>query len=353
MKTFRQIFWWDGMKKDIAYFVAYCDIWNKVKAKHQKPAGLLQPLPISQWEWNDVYMDFIKRLPKTRRGNDAIWVIVDTLTKVDHFIPIITTYRVDELAQQYVSRIVSLHGVPQTITSERGSLFTFAFWSRLHQALGTTLKYSTAYHPQTDGQKERVNQILEDMLRACALAQGPKWEDYLPYAEFSYNNSFQTSLNMSSYEALYVRKCRTPLNWSQTGDSHIFETDLMMEAEKQVKEIRDRLKLAKSRQKSYYDAKHRQNSFEPGENVYLRVTPMKGIKRFQTRGKLAPRFIGPFLVMSRVGTVAYQLELPPELSDVHNMFHVSQLTRCISPPEKNTDDSNRVGKGFSIQREAG
>ena len=157
------------------------------------------------------------------------------------------------------------------------------------------------------------------------MAQGPKWEDCLLYAEFSFNNSFQASLKMSPYEALYGRKCRSPFNWSQTGDSRIFGTDLMMEAEKQVKEMRDRLQFAKSRQKIYYDAKHRQISFEPGEHVYLRVTSMKGIKRFQTRGKLAPRFIGPFPVMSRVGTVAYQLELPLELSEVHNVFHVSQL----------------------------
>ena len=157
-------------------------------------------------------MDFITGLPRSHRGNDAIWVIVDTLTKVAHFIPIQTTYRANQLAQLYVSRIVSLHGVPKTITSDRGSLFTSAFWSQLHQALGTALKYSTAYHPQTDGQTERVNQILEDMLRACALAQGTKWEDCLPYAKFSYNNSFQTSLKMSPYEAIYGRKCRTPLN---------------------------------------------------------------------------------------------------------------------------------------------
>ena len=243
----KQIFWWNGMKRDIAYFVACCDICNKVKAEHQKPAGLLQPLPVSQWKWDDVCMDFITGLPRTQRGKDAIWVIVDTLTKVAHFIPVSTRYRANELAQLYVSRIVSLHGVPRTITSDRGSLFTSAFWSRLHQALGTTLKYSTAYHPQTDGQTERVNQILEDMLRACVLANGANWEDCLPYAEFSYNNSFQTSLKMSPYEALYGRKCRTPLNWSQAGDSHIFGTDLMMEAEKQVREIRDRLQLAKSR----------------------------------------------------------------------------------------------------------
>ena len=123
----RQIFWWDGMKKDIAYFVACCDICNKVKAEHQKPAGLLQPLPVSQWKWDDICMDFVTGLPKTQRGNDAIWVIVDTLTKVAHFIPISTRYRADQLAQLYVSRIVSLHGVPRTITSDRGSLFTLAF----------------------------------------------------------------------------------------------------------------------------------------------------------------------------------------------------------------------------------
>ena len=189
--------------------------------------------------------------------------MVDMVTKVAHFNPIRTTARADQLAQLYVSKIVSLHGVPRTITSDRGSLFTSAFRSRLHQALGTSLKYITTYHPQTDGQTERVNQILEDMLRACALAQGPKWEDNLPYAEFSYNNSYQTRLKMSPYEALYRHKCRTPLKWSQTGDSRIFGTDLMMEAEMQVREIRDKLQLAKSRQKSYYDAKHRQLSFEP------------------------------------------------------------------------------------------
>ena len=141
---------------------------------------------------------------------------------------------------------------------------------------------------------------------------------------------------MSPYEALYGRKCRTPLNWSQTGDSRIFGTDLTLEAEKQVREIRDRLQLAKSRHTRYYDAKHRHVSFEPGEHIYLWVTPVKGVKRFQTRGKPAPKFIGPFPIMSRVGSVAYQLELPPELSDVHNVFHVCQLRRCISPPEKRT-----------------
>ena len=128
-------------------------------------------------------MDFIVGLPKSTRGHDAIWVIMDILTKVAHFIPVKTTFNANLLAQLYMSRIVSLHGVPKSITSDRGSLFTSTFWLRLHQALGTMLKHSTAYHPQTDGQTERVNQILEDMLRSCALTHGPKWEDSLLYAE--------------------------------------------------------------------------------------------------------------------------------------------------------------------------
>src|SRR3989337_1596159 len=151
-------------------------------------------------------MDFIVGLPKSIRGNNAIWVIVDILTKVAHFILVKNTFNANQLAQLYMSRIVSLHGVPKSITSDRGSLFTSAFWLQLHQALGTMLKHSTAYHPQTDGQTNPVNQTLEDMLRSCALSHGPKWEDSLPYAEFSYNNSYQASLKMSPFEALYGRK---------------------------------------------------------------------------------------------------------------------------------------------------
>ena len=191
-----------------------------------------------------------------------------------------------------------------------------------------------AYHPQTGGQTERVNQILEDMLRACVLTYGASWEDSLPCAEFSYNNSYQESLKMSPFEALYGRRCRTPLNWPETGDSRIFGPEVLKEAETKVKLIRDRLKTAQSRQKSYYDQKHRQISFEPNEYVYLGVSPMRGLQRFKVKGKLTPRFVGPFRIIARRGKVAYQLELPSELSDVHDVFHVSPLRRCVRNPDK-------------------
>jgi hypothetical protein len=238
------------------------------------------------------------------------------------------------LADLYISRIVSLHGVPKRIVSDRGTQFTSRFWKKLHEALGTKLSFSTAYHPQTGGQTERVNQILEDMLRACVLAYGTKWEDCLPFAEFSYNNSSQASLQMAHFEALYGRKCRTPLNWSETGESLVFGQYILREAEEQVQLIRDRLKAAQSRQKSYTDPKRREVTFNSGDFAYLRVTPLKRMQRFHVKGKLAPRYVGPFKVLGRRGEVSYQLELPPELSEFHDVFHVSQLRRCLQVPDK-------------------
>nr|CAE02842.3 OSJNBa0014F04.8 [Oryza sativa Japonica Group] len=202
----KERFWWASMKREIAEYVAVCDVCQRVKAEHQKPAGLLQPLKIPEWKWEEIGMDFITGLPRTSSDHDSIWVIVDRLTKVAHFIPVKTTYSGSRLAELYMARIVCLHGVPKKIVSDRGSQFTSNFWKKLQEEMGSKLNFSTAYHPQTDGQTERVNQILEDMLRACALDFGGSWDKNLPYAEFSYNNSYQASLQMAPYEALYGRK---------------------------------------------------------------------------------------------------------------------------------------------------
>jgi transposase InsO family protein len=156
-------------------------------------------------------MDFIVGLPRTRDGYDSIWVILDRLMKVAHFIPVKTTYTRAKLAELYMSRIVCPHGVPKKIVSDRGTQFTSCFWQKLHESMDSNLNFSSAYHPQTDSQTERTNQILEDMLRAYALKHGGSWDKSLPYAEFCYNNSYQASLKMAPFEALYGRKCRTPL----------------------------------------------------------------------------------------------------------------------------------------------
>jgi len=207
----KEKYWWYGLKRDVAEYVAICDTCQRVKAEHQRPTGLLQPMKIPEWKWEEVGMDFIVGLPCTQSGYDSIWVIVDRLTKVAHFIPVKTTYTGVKLAKLYMQRIVCLHGVPKKIVSDRGTQFTSHFWKKLHESMDTKLNFSSAYHPQTDGQTERTNQILEDMLRACALQYGTSWDKSLCYVEFSYNNSYQKSLKMAPFEALYGRKCRTPL----------------------------------------------------------------------------------------------------------------------------------------------
>uniref|UniRef100_J3KVA3 Integrase catalytic domain-containing protein n=1 Tax=Oryza brachyantha TaxID=4533 RepID=J3KVA3_ORYBR len=214
----------------------------RVKGEHQRPAWLLQPLKIPEWKWEDSRMedsrmDFIIGLPRTQSGYDSIWVIIDRLTKVAHFIPVNSTYRGSKLAELYFAKILCLHGVPKKIVSNRGSQFTSKFWQKVQEEMGTRLNFSTIYHPSIDGQTERVNQILEDMLRACTLDFGKSWDKNLPYAEFSYNNSYQASLQMASFEALYGRKCRTPLLWDQTGERQVFGTDILREAEEKVKII--------------------------------------------------------------------------------------------------------------------
>jgi hypothetical protein len=167
------------------------------------------------------------------------------------------------------------------------------------------------------------------MLRACALQYGTSWDKSLPYAELSYNNSYQKSLQMAPFEALYGRKCRTPLFWNQTWESQVFGPDVLKDAGKKVRMIRDNLKIAQSRQKIYADTRRRELTFKVGDYVYLKVSPMRSVKRFNMKGKLAPRYIGLFKIIERRGEVAYQLELPKSLAGVHDVFHVSQLKKCL------------------------
>jgi hypothetical protein len=172
------------------------------------------------------------------------------------------------------------------------------------------------------------------MLRACALKYGKSWDKSLPYAEFSYNNSYQASLKMAPFEALYGRKCRTPLYWNQTRESQVFGPEILQAVESQVQIVRENMKTAQSRQKSYTDNRRRELIFEVGDFIYLKVSPMRGMRRFKVKGKLSPHYIGPFKILERKGEVAYQLELPDSVSDVHDVFHVSQHKKCLNVLEE-------------------
>jgi hypothetical protein len=256
---------------------------------------------------------------------------MDRLTKTAHFLPVKIDFLPPQYAKKYITEIVRLHGILKTIASDRGPQFTAHFWEHLHKGLGTSLIRSTAYHPQIDGQTERVNVVLEDMLRACVLSSRGSWESWLPLADFSYNNSYQESIKMAPFEALYDRKCRTPLNWVKTGERRYYGVDFIEEAENKVHIIQQNMKMAQSRQKSYAD-RRRPLVFEVGDYVYLKVTPMK--KRFGVQRKLAARFVGPYKILERRGLVAYKLELPEIMSTVFLVFHVSQLKKCLLVPEE-------------------
>jgi hypothetical protein len=225
--------------------------------------------------------------------------------------------------------VLCLHGVPKTIIFDQGLQFNALFWEQLHASLRTHLIHISAYHPQTDDRTERANQILEDMLRAYALEHQGSWDQNLPWAEFSYNNSYQESLKMAPFEVLYGCRCHTPLNWIEPREKVIFGPNLVEEAEATVYSIQDNLKATKSCQETYENKRRRPLAFEVGNQVYLRVSPMKGVKRFGVKGKLAPRYIKLFPILEKYATVAYKLDLPPSLAGVHDIFHVSQLKKCL------------------------
>ena len=199
------------MRVEIARFVSQCLVCQRVKPERQKSGGLLRPLEIPEWKWEHITMDFVTALPKMQGRMDAVWVVVDRLTKLAHFLPYRMTYRMEQMTELYVREIVRLHGVPVSIVSDRDRRFVSEFWQKLQTAMGTELRLSTAYHPQADGQSERTIQILEDLLRACALDLQGSWVEHLAMAEFAYNNSYQASIVMAPFEALYGKKCRTPV----------------------------------------------------------------------------------------------------------------------------------------------
>ncbi|KAJ9536944.1 hypothetical protein OSB04_029677 [Centaurea solstitialis] len=254
----------------------------------------------------------------------------------------------EQSAEIYVKEIVSRHGVPVSIISDRDVCFTSRFWERFHSELGTRLHFSTAYHPQTDGQSERTIQTLEDMLRACVLDFGGSWDTYLPLAEFSYNNSYHSSIQMPPYEMLYGRRCRTPICWSKVGHRVLGSTEVVQRTTEDIQKIRERLRTAQSRQKSYVDRRRSDLEFQVGDRVLLKVSPWKGVIRFRKRGKLGPRYIGPFTVLARVGKVAYRLELPEVLGQIHDTFHVSQLRKCLADESAHISiDDIQVDEGLN------
>ncbi|XP_019265864.1 PREDICTED: uncharacterized protein K02A2.6-like [Nicotiana attenuata] len=236
----KQFYWWEGMKKDVANFVPNCLTCQQVKAEHQRPAGLLQQNEIPELKWERITMDFVTGLPRALRGYDSVWVIVDRLTKSTHFLPVKTTYSGVRYAQIFMNEILRLHGVPISIISDRGSQFTSRFWKSFQEALVTRVDLSIASHPQIDGQSERTIQILEDMLTACILEFGGSWDAYLPFAKFAYNNSFQSSIQVAPYEALYDTSQVLEAPAIPLDEKLSYEDEPMAIVDRQVRKLRSK-----------------------------------------------------------------------------------------------------------------
>jgi hypothetical protein len=199
-------YFWPSMKREIAEYIARCMKCQKVKAEHRHLAGLLQPLPIPEWKWEVVTMDFITGLPRTSKQHDSIMVVVGKLTKAVHFIPLKTTHKATDVANIFLKEVARLHEIPKMIVSDRDPKLTLNFWKGLFKGFGTNINFSTSYHTKFDGQIERVNRVIEDMLRMYGMDKPSRWEEYLHLVEFSYNNGYHASLKMSSFEELYGRK---------------------------------------------------------------------------------------------------------------------------------------------------
>nr|GEX11486.1 putative reverse transcriptase domain-containing protein [Tanacetum cinerariifolium] len=250
----RDLYWWPGMKRDIAEYVSKCLTCSKIKAEHQKPSGLLQQPEIPEWKWEKITMDLVTKLPKSSSEHDAIWVVVDRLTKSANFLPIREDYKTEKLARIYINEIVARHGVPVSIISDRDT-----------------------YHPETDGQSERTIQTLEDMLRACVMDFGGSWDTHLLLVEFLYNNSYQKSIKCAPFEALYGRKCRSSVIWTEIGESQLIGLEIVQETTEKIFQIKERLKTTRSRQKSYADKRRKPLEFKVRDRVLLKVSPWKGV----------------------------------------------------------------------------
>nr|GEZ04944.1 reverse transcriptase domain-containing protein [Tanacetum cinerariifolium] len=237
------------------------------------PSSLLQQPEILEWKWERIAMNLVTKLPRTSSGHDTIWIIMDRLTKSTHFLPIHEDYKMYRLARLYLNETVARHDVLISIVSNRDSRFTSKFWKIMQEALGTKLDMGTAYHPQTDSQSECTIQILKDMLRTCILNFGGSWDVHLLLVEFSYNNSYHSSMRCALFIVLYGRKCRSLILWEEVGEGKLIGPELVQETIEKISQIKDRLKAARDRQKSYADKRRKPLEFSVGEYVLLKVSP--------------------------------------------------------------------------------
>jgi chemotaxis protein CheY-P-specific phosphatase CheC len=339
-------YWFPGMLSYIKSYINTCDVCSRGKAPRHAKHGELTPLPVPSGPWKSVSCDLITDLPPSGPEQfDTVLVFVDRFTKMAHFIPCHKSTDAPEFANMYLTHIIRLHGISESIVSDRGSIFTSHFWTSLSSLMGLKRKLSTAFHPQTDGQTERMNQTLEQYLRIYCNYQQDDWSNLLALTEFSYNNSLQASTGFSpfytnyGYNPTFTLNLRTPVS---TPSAKAYAESLRSIHDQLI----DNLKSAQDHQARYYDAKHKPMSFNVGDKVWLLST---NIRTERPSKKLDWKRLGPFPITKRIGTQAYKLQLPKSMR-IHPVFHVSLLepyktssipNRTRPPPPPITIDSQQ------------
>jgi hypothetical protein len=337
-------YWWPGMRGDVEHWIMTCTECQRNKPHHNKSQGLYQALPIPRDRWDSISMDFIVSLPAaTGTANDCILVIVDRFTKLAKFIPCRSTLTAAQCVHLVLDHwVFQGGGIPYSIVSDRDTRFTSKLWTEFMHVWGVEKRMSTAFHPQTDGQTERMNRTLEEMLRHVVNPIMDNWEQVLPQVQFAYNSAVQSSTGMTPFMAAYGSTPRTPLTPMVDIKTvkHPAVSGLVSDLQSISERVRSALQLAQQRQTSYANRCRREREFQVGDGVLLSTQNLnlKGPKdRTMAARKLLPRFVGPFKVVRRVGQVAYELELPSNWR-VHPVFHVSLLVpwhvsfRQATPP---------------------
>ena len=326
-------YYWPKLHQDVKDYVGSCLACQSNKARNANLEGLAQSIPHPPRRWDQVSMDLITQLPRSRDGNDAIVVVVDKYSKMLHCLPTTTTVNAPQLAKLFFNEIVKHHGLPSSIISDRDPRFTSSFWQQLWKQLGTKLAMSTAYHPQTDGQTERANRTIEEMLRAYVSAKQDDWDQYLAAVEIAYNNSKQTSTGYSPYYLNYGQHPALPVNTTVSKQSNNNAS-----AEQMLEQLFSDLKLAETnversqQRQQHYTNLHRQHKvYQVGDKVLLSTTNLRW--KMRVTPKLLARYIGPFVIKRALSPLNYELELPPSLS-IHPVFHISKLREYV---ESNSD----------------
>lgn len=341
-------FYWPKMKDNVIAWVKSCDVCQRNKSDVGAYPGLLQPLPIPKQAWTEISMDFVEGLPKSYR-KDVIFVIIDRFTKYGHFVALSHPFTAQSVATLFLDSVYKLHGPPEVIISDRDKIFTSQFWKALFKLMGTKLALSTAYHPHTDGQTERLNQCVENYLR-CMVSSNPKqWYRWLSLAEYWYNTNFHTGLKSTPFQALYGFPPNQLGMGSYPDTTNDEAKEVFEECRKLTQQLKEHLVEAQSRMKLYADQHRQDRNFEVGDQVYLKLQPYRQNSVSLRRNlKLSARYYGPFTVLQKVGAVAYRLDLP-ETSLIHPVFHVSLLKKCIGKEIVPVPDLPVVDEDGSVQ----